>query len=107
MDKRKLLEYGGIASGVILIAFGIGAVVMSINGHNTVVDSLKAEKITKEATDRNDPVSDRRGCEASGASQHDLAADLQRRGQGHQQLEQGDGASPSTCASTRSSRRAA
>ena len=51
MNKRKWLEYGGIASGVILIAFGIGAVAMSINGHNTVVsDSLKAEKITSEAT---------------------------------------------------------
>ena len=51
MDKRRWLEYGGIASGVILIAFGIGAVAMSINGYNTVNDSLKAEKITKEATD--------------------------------------------------------
>ena len=48
MDKRKWLEYGGIASGVILIAFGIGAVAMSINGYRTVNDSLKAEKITKE-----------------------------------------------------------
>jgi hypothetical protein len=45
-----LLEYGGIASGVVLIAFGIGAVALSINGHNTVVDSLKQEKITSEAT---------------------------------------------------------
>jgi hypothetical protein len=51
VDKRRWLEYGGIASGVILIAFGIGAVAMSINGYNTVNDSLKAEKITKEATD--------------------------------------------------------
>lgn len=50
MNKRGLLEYGGIAAGVILIGFGIGAVVMSVNGHNTVVDSLKQEKITKEAT---------------------------------------------------------
>jgi len=50
VDKRKVLEYGGIASGVILIAFGIGAVALSVNGHNTVVDSLKQEKITKEAT---------------------------------------------------------
>jgi hypothetical protein len=51
VNKRKLLEYGGIASGVILIAFGIGAVALSINGHNTVVDSLKQEKITSEATE--------------------------------------------------------
>ena len=51
MEKRKWLEYGGIASGVILIAFGIGAVGMSINGYSTVNDSLKAEKITREATE--------------------------------------------------------
>lgn len=50
MNTRKLFEYGGIVAGVILIAFGIGAVVMSVNGHNTVVDSLKQEKITKEVT---------------------------------------------------------
>jgi len=51
VGKRKWLEYGGIASGVILIAFGIGAVGMSINGYNTVNNSLKDEKITKEATE--------------------------------------------------------
>lgn len=50
MNKRKLLEYGGIAAGVILIAFGAGALALSVNGHRTVVDSLKQEKITKEAT---------------------------------------------------------
>jgi len=51
VDKRKWLEYGGIASGVILIAFGIGAIGMSINGYMTVNDSLKAERITGEATE--------------------------------------------------------
>jgi hypothetical protein len=51
VGKRKWLEYGGIASGVILIAFGIGAIGMSINGYMTVNDSLKAERITSEATE--------------------------------------------------------
>ncbi len=51
MGKRKWLEYGGIASGVILIAFGIGAIGMSINGYRTVNDSLRAERITSEATE--------------------------------------------------------
>jgi hypothetical protein len=43
---RKGLEYGGIAAAVILIAFGIGAIVLSVNGKNTVKDSLAAENIT-------------------------------------------------------------
>ena len=51
MEKRRWLEYGGIASGVILIAFGIGAIGMSINGYRTVNDSLKAERITSGATE--------------------------------------------------------
>ena len=45
MTARKVLEYGGIVAGVVLIAFGIGAVAMSVNAHSTVSDQLKAEKI--------------------------------------------------------------
>jgi hypothetical protein len=43
--SRKLLRYGGIAAGAILILFGIGAIVLSVQGKNTVTDSLKTEKI--------------------------------------------------------------
>jgi len=57
VDKRRLLEYGGIAAGVILVAFGIGAIGLSINGHRTVTDSLKAEKIGAEATSGMNPTS--------------------------------------------------
>jgi hypothetical protein len=42
---RRLLEYGGYAAAVVLIAFGIGALVLSINGKSTVKDSLSQEKI--------------------------------------------------------------
>ena len=66
MNKRKWLQYGGIAAGVVLIAFGIGAVAMSINGHNTVVDSLKAEKITSEATTGMNPTAIAEEAKASG-----------------------------------------
>jgi hypothetical protein len=45
MTKRKVLEYGGMAAGVILIAFGIGAMVMSFNARSTVSDELKREQI--------------------------------------------------------------
>jgi len=68
VNKRKWLEYGGIASGVILIAFGIGAVVLSVNGHNTVVDSLKQEQITKDATDGMTPTKIAAEAKAAGLS---------------------------------------
>ena len=45
MSRRKLFEYGGIAAGVILIAFGIASLVMSIDGRNTVQSSLRQEAI--------------------------------------------------------------
>jgi hypothetical protein len=45
MTLRKALEYGGMLAGVVLIAFGIGAVVMSFNARSTVTDELSREHI--------------------------------------------------------------
>jgi hypothetical protein len=45
MTGRKFLEIGGIVAGVILIAFGVGALVMSVNARNTVSDELTQQKI--------------------------------------------------------------
>ena len=45
MTLRKALEYGGMLAGVVLIAFGIGALVMSLNARNTVQDELAREQI--------------------------------------------------------------
>ncbi len=42
---RKLFEIGGYVSAVLLIAFGIGALVMSVNAHNTVGTELSRELI--------------------------------------------------------------
>ena len=42
----KLFRIGGIVAGVVLIAFGIATIVLSANGHSTVTDELKAQKIT-------------------------------------------------------------
>ena len=42
---RRVLEIGGIVAGAILIAFGIGSLVLSVQGKSTVTDSLKQEKI--------------------------------------------------------------
>ena len=42
---RRLLEYGGIAASIVLIAFGIGAIVSGFNGRDRVHNDLKREQI--------------------------------------------------------------
>jgi hypothetical protein len=44
--SRRLLEWGGVLAGLVLIAVGVGALVMSINGRTEVRDLLAAQKIT-------------------------------------------------------------
>jgi hypothetical protein len=43
---RKALEIGGLVAAAVLIAFGIGAIAMGVDGRSTVRDSLKLEQIT-------------------------------------------------------------
>ncbi len=43
---RKALEIGGFIAAVLLIAFGIGAIVIGLDGRSTVNSSLKQERIT-------------------------------------------------------------
>jgi hypothetical protein len=43
--KPKLFNYGGVAAAVVLIAFGIGALVMGVNGRDTVRSSISDEAI--------------------------------------------------------------
>ncbi len=43
---KRFLEFGGVAAAVVLIAFGAAAIVLGVQGKNTVVSSLKAEQIT-------------------------------------------------------------
>jgi putative Mn2+ efflux pump MntP len=42
---RKAIEIGGAIAAVILVLFGVAAIVLGFNGRNTVRDSLKAEQI--------------------------------------------------------------
>jgi hypothetical protein len=42
---RKVLEVGGLVAGLVLIVFGVVAIVMGVNGRSTVSDSLAAQKI--------------------------------------------------------------
>jgi hypothetical protein len=46
MFGKTISEWGGIAAGVVLIAFGAGAIYMGVDGRDTVRDSLKQEQIT-------------------------------------------------------------
>ena len=49
MRNRRILEIGGIIAGAVMIAFGIGALVMSINARSTVSDELQRENIVGSA----------------------------------------------------------
>jgi hypothetical protein len=44
--RDQVLRWGGVASGVVLVAFGIVVIVLAINGHKTVTDELKQQQIT-------------------------------------------------------------
>jgi hypothetical protein len=45
MNTRRILEFGGIAAGVLMLAFGIGSLVLGINARNTVGKELTREFI--------------------------------------------------------------
>jgi hypothetical protein len=45
MTIRRILEYGGLLAGAVLIAFGIAAIYMGVDGRSTVRDSIKQEQI--------------------------------------------------------------
>jgi hypothetical protein len=42
---RKVFQYGGIAASIVLIAFGIGAIYMGLDGRDQVRTDLAAEQI--------------------------------------------------------------
>ncbi len=42
---KKILEFGGVAAGIVLIAFGVAAIVLGFNGKQTVSSSLKEQQI--------------------------------------------------------------
>ena len=45
MIKRKWFEIGGIAAGVVLILFGLGALALSVNGRSDVQSAIEQEQI--------------------------------------------------------------
>ena len=57
MDRGRLLQYGGLAAGIVLILFGIGALALSIDAHKTVGDELSPGEDRRLA--RHDALRDR------------------------------------------------
>lgn len=49
MNMKKLLELGGLVAGVVLLAFGVVAIAMGINGGHTVNNNLKQQQIVGSA----------------------------------------------------------
>jgi len=45
MSTRKAFEIGGVVTAVVLVVFGIAAVVMGLNGRSTVQSGLAAQKL--------------------------------------------------------------
>src|SRR5204862_8238893 len=45
MSKSKYFEWGGIAASIILVAFGVVAILLGVNARSTVHSSLKQEAI--------------------------------------------------------------
>jgi hypothetical protein len=46
VNRHQVFRIGGIVAGGVLIAFGIGTIVLAIYGHHTVKTELERQKIT-------------------------------------------------------------
>jgi hypothetical protein len=46
VSRSRILRIGGIVSGAVLVAFGIGTIVLAIYGNHTVKTELERQKIT-------------------------------------------------------------
>ena len=76
---RKVFEVGGIVAAAVLIAFGIGALVLGINGRSTVRDSLSSEQIV--GSDDMTPAAIAAEAKEAGLPSHDQASDRRYRRQ--------------------------
>jgi uncharacterized iron-regulated membrane protein len=75
---RRILEWGGIAAGVIMVAFGIAAIVMGFDGRSTVQSNLANEFIV--GTDDMTPAEIQKEIPAIVAGQQKIAAARQKAG---------------------------
>ena len=56
MSVRRLLEIGGVVAGVIMVAIGTAALVLSVNARSTVSDELSREHIVGSADMKPDEI---------------------------------------------------
>ena len=54
MNARRLLEWGGLAAGIVLVAFGIGAIAMGVDGRSAPSATASSRSRSSSAT-RSDP----------------------------------------------------
>lgn len=59
MKGRRFWEIGGFVAGAVLIAFGVVAIFMGVNGMTTVRDSIKDENIFFSTQEDEDAATDR------------------------------------------------
>ena len=104
MNTRRMLEFGGVAAGVVLIAFGIGSLVLGLNARSTVRDEFEREFIRRLREHESDGY---REGGAGGGSHQRVNPVLRRGGEGDQDGHRCPLLCRSTCASMHSSRRAA
>jgi hypothetical protein len=78
MTKKKIFEFGGYAAAVVLIAFGIGTLVIAFNGKDTVNSSLKQEQIVGSGDMTPKTIAGE--VAAAKAAQSKLVASLQKAG---------------------------
>ncbi len=75
---RKLFELGGLVAAAVLIAFGIAAIVMGVNGRDTVSTSIEQEQIV--GTPDMTPAAIAPGVKEIVASQEKIAAAQEKAG---------------------------
>jgi hypothetical protein len=51
MKRKRIWEIGGFAAGIVLILFGVVALIMGVSGYNTTRDAIKGEGITFGSAD--------------------------------------------------------
>src|SRR4026207_1850711 len=82
MTGKRFWEIGGFVAGAILIAFGVVAIYMGVDGRSTVRDSLKAEQITFGTAD--DPAGPKYAHPREGGPATPASAKYADRGGGEQ-----------------------
>ncbi len=76
--RRRILEIGGIVSGVVMVAFGVAAIYLGIDGRSTVQDNLGNEFIV--GSDDMTPAEINKEIPGIVAAQKKIEADRQQAG---------------------------